>query len=91
MALPVSGEDLLYTMEAGTAADDSQGWAESVQMEDSGSSASPEGSWDSFTDAGPDDMSSAASAMDLVPDTSGIVTMTEGASTGLEGLEQIDA
>ncbi|MFK8047882.1 MAG: cadherin-like domain-containing protein [Halioglobus sp.] len=86
----VSGEELLQTMEASAGLESEMGWAESVQVDDSSFSTTTESGWDSGTDSSATETDLAASAMDLTPDTSSVVTMTESANAGVEGTENLD-
>jgi Ca2+-binding RTX toxin-like protein len=84
-----SGEDLFYAMDSGFGDDAGMGWAESVQVEDSAAQSADQGPWGSFMEAGPDDVDLAASALDLAPDTSGALNLTEGANDGMESIDRL--
>ncbi len=82
-----SDAELLMAMDPGLDGSNADGWAESVQMEEMSPGEAQPGGWDTPAETG-GDMDLAASALDLAPDTSGVVTMTESPNTeSLAGLQ----
>ena len=86
----ISGEELLFAMESGAGSEMGQGWAESVMAADMDSDFARDSAWDSMADMGPDDADLAVSAMDLTPDTSGIISMTDAANSSMDGFEVLE-
>ena len=86
----ISGEELLFAMESGAGSEMGQGWAESVMAADMDSDFARDSAWDSMADMGPDDADLAAAAMDLTPDTSGIISMTDAANSSMDGFEVLE-
>ncbi|MFT6053042.1 MAG: VCBS repeat-containing protein, partial [Halioglobus sp.] len=69
--------ELMFSMGSQATDDPGMGWAESVDMDEDAFGTANQHGWEDDTGA-VDDFDLAASALDLAPDTSGVITMTDG-------------
>ncbi|PLW66611.1 calcium-binding protein, partial [Pseudohalioglobus lutimaris] len=80
-------DELMFAMESSGMEGAGQGWVESVDdvAADSGGDS---GGWGDV-DSPSDDVDLAAEALEIAPDTNGVIVMTESANGGLDGLENV--
>ncbi|MCB1841976.1 MAG: hypothetical protein KDI09_03350, partial [Halioglobus sp.] len=86
---PESAEDMLFLMSKDGPGMAEGGWTESIDSEQLDGAYPADGGWEDGEADGFDDMDAAASALDLAPDTTGVINFTEGTDAdGLAGLQE---